>query len=109
MKTITITIEDQPYILEIGENEMENDNLIRKSDKSDIWFHLDKYSGPHFVLHTLGVPIPKRYLNYIGSLFPNYKNGLSKRYSVIYTTIENVKLTATLGTVIPRKTNRIKY
>jgi len=109
MKTITITIDDRDYVLEIGENQRENDHLIRKSEKRDLWFHLDKYSGPHFVLHTMGDPIPKRYLNYIGSLFPHYKNGLSNRYTVIYTEIENVKMTTVPGTVIPHRSNTIKY
>uniref|UniRef100_A0A6C0H8B4 NFACT RNA-binding domain-containing protein n=1 Tax=viral metagenome TaxID=1070528 RepID=A0A6C0H8B4_9ZZZZ len=109
MKTITITIQDRDYILEIGQNQQENDNIIRNSQPRDLWFHLDNYSGPHFVLHTFGDPIPKRYLNYIGGLFPNYKNGLARRYSVIYTEIENVQMTNTPGTVIPHKTKKIKY
>lgn len=109
MKSTTITIDDRDYVLEIGQNQKENDFLIRKSASRDLWFHLDNYSGPHFVLHTMGNPIPKRYLNYIGSLFPHYKNGLSNRYSVIYTEIQYVKLTSIPGTVIPHKTKSLSY
>jgi predicted ribosome quality control (RQC) complex YloA/Tae2 family protein len=97
------------YLVEIGESQQENDQLIRKSKPGDLWFHLDKYSGPHIVLHNAGAEIPKRYLNLIGGLFPDYKRGLAKKYTVIYTEISNLKLTKILGTVIPNKTRTIKY
>lgn len=114
MKLVTIASEFQEMFLEIGENQQENDVLIRKSDPNDIWFHLDNLSGPHFVLHTKDAlsnkrHLNKRHLNYIGSLFRQYKNGLPKRYNVIYTEIKNIKLTDTIGMVIPTKVRIIKY
>ena len=35
------------YTIKIGRNEKENDELIRKSDKNDLWFHLEDNPSPH--------------------------------------------------------------
>lgn len=109
MKVEKILIDDKEYELLIGENQNENDLIIKNSRQNDIWFHLQNMSGPHFVLKSNGDCIPKRYLNKIGSLFPNYKSGLSYHYNVIYTSIKNVKLTNIPGKVIVSKTNKISY
>jgi predicted ribosome quality control (RQC) complex YloA/Tae2 family protein len=93
----------------IGKNQKENDNIIKISNPNDIWFHLESISSPHIILITEDLVIPKRILNYIGTLFAKYKNNLPNRYNVIYTEVKNVKLTNVLGTVIPRNTKTIKY
>jgi predicted ribosome quality control (RQC) complex YloA/Tae2 family protein len=62
----------------IGKNQYENDQLIKNSAQNDLWFHLDNLSGPHFVLQTYGYDIPKRILNYIGTLFREHKKGLGR-------------------------------
>ncbi len=110
MKIIQIYVEenDKNYDLVIGQNQNENDKIIKSSSSNDIWFHLDKLSGPHFVFKTQTDEIPKKYLNQIAVLFREYKNGLPNRYTVIYTYIKNVKLTNTPGLVIPCKTKNIK-
>ena len=110
MKTITIIIDesDKDYILQIGENQYENDNLIKTNSQNELWFHIDNTSGPHFVLQNRGDSIPKRYLNYIAGLFPNYKSNLTKRYNVIYTEIKNVKLTNVPGQVTVSNVKLIK-
>ena len=102
MKTIEIYVEenDKNYDLVIGQNQNENDKIIKTSSPNDIWFHLDKLSGPHFVFKTQ--------TDQIAVLFREYKNGLPNRYIVIYTCIKNVKLTNTPGLVIPCKTKSIK-
>lgn len=110
MKTITIIVDenDKEYILQIGENQNENDTLIKTNNQNDLWFHIDNISGPHFVLKNGGDSIPKRYLNYIAGLFPNYKSNLTNRYNVIYTEIKNVKLTKVLGQVTVNNFKKIK-
>ena len=90
------------------EHNNSNNTIIKTSNKNDIWFHLDKISGPHFVLQNNGDTIPKRYLNNIANMFPNFKSNLSNRYTVIYTEIKNVKLTTTPGQVNVSKTKTIK-
>lgn len=100
---------DKDFSILIGKNQNENDMLIKKSDPNDIWFHLENISGPHIILVTENKKIPKRILNYIGTLFREHKNNLQSNFSVIYTLIQHVKLTKIPGTVIPVNTKRIKY
>ena len=104
MKVIEIYVEemDRVYQLCVGQNKNENDKLLRTSAQSDVWFHLENQSGPHMILKTNGETLlPKRYINYISSLFREYKNNLGRRYTVIYTEVKNVKLTNEPGMVIP--------
>jgi predicted ribosome quality control (RQC) complex YloA/Tae2 family protein len=105
MKSIDIYIEEngKSYQLLIGQNKNENDRLLKTSSQTDLWFHLDKQSSPHMILKANGehlTNIPKRYINYIGSLFREYKNNLGSKYHVIYTEMKNVKLTNEPGLVI---------
>lgn len=109
MKIEKIIINDQEYDIVIGQTQQENDIIIKQSKQNDIWFHLDKISGPHIILRCNGDEIPKRYLNYIGLLFPLYKRGLSKNYNVIYTKIKNVKLTNIPGQVTVSKTKQLRF
>lgn len=111
MKKVEIFIEETAkiYILSIGQNQQENDSVVRYAHPDDLWFHLDgNISSPHFVLSTKGDDIPKRYINMIAGMFIQYKKGLGRRYSVIYTRIKNVKLTSIEGTVIPRNIKIVK-
>lgn len=100
---------DKNFSISIGRNQYDNDTLIKKSNPNDIWFHLDNISGPHIVLHTDNLIIPKRTLNYIGTLFQQYKSNLPKKYTVIYTCIKNIKTTKTPGSVNASNTKRISY
>ena len=109
MKIEKIDIDDKQYEIIIGQNQLENDEIIKRSNQNDIWFHLDKKSGPHIILKSNGDIISKRYLNYIGTLFTTYKNKLPNNYTVIYTDIKNVKLTTQPGKVIVSKTKKIHY
>lgn len=110
MKTLDIYVEenDKTYRLIVGQNQKENDQILRACDQNDIWFHLENISGPHFILQNGGDTIPKRYLNQIAMMFREFKNNLSNRYSVIYTELKNVKLTKTPGEVLTVKTKTIK-
>lgn len=109
MKIETIDIDDKKYEIIIGQNQLENDNIIKNANQNDIWFHLDNLSGPHIILKSNGDIISKRYLNYIGTLFTTYKNKLPNNYTVIYTDIKNVKLTSQPGRVTVSKTKKIYY
>lgn len=113
MKTIPLYIDewDEEINLMVGQNKFENDHLIRTSQPNDLWFHLENLSGPHFVLKLseFNQKIPKKYLNKVGGYFRDFKTGLSSNYHVIYTEIQNVTLTNELGSVIPKKTKRIKF
>ena len=110
MKTLTIYVDenDKDYELLIGQTQMENDKILKLCDQNDTWFHLDKISGPHFILRNGGDVVPKKYLNQIAVLFQDFKTNLPNRYSVIYTELKNVKLTKTPGQVVTSKTKTIK-
>ena len=102
MKNINLVDDNEEHMeLLIGQNQKENDQLVRSSHPMDLWFHLDDISSPHFILRCNGKSVTKTQLKYIASLFSQYKKGLGRRYKVIYTEIKNVKLTKTLGTVVP--------
>ena len=64
----------------IGENAQENEELINKSAKNDLWFHLKDYSGPHLVLKindpsaNTKLTITKRILNYCANLVKLHSN-----------------------------------
>lgn len=110
MKIVKITVDETgcEYDLLIGQSQSENDIILKTSEQNDTWFHLDKFSGPHFVLRNGGDTIPKRYLNTIAGLFSQFKTGLPNRYTVIYTHLKNVRLTKTPGLVIPSNTQTIR-
>lgn len=105
MKIEWICIEETgiEYDLYIGENKFENDKIIKMSNGNDLWFHLEKFSSAHIVLKTNGDNIPKKYIKEIATKFSYNKKGLSKKYSVMYTEIKNVKLTENPGEVIVKK------
>ena len=107
--TIYVPENEKEYTLLIGKTQKENDLIVKSSNQNDTWFHLDKLSGPHLVLQNNGDNIPKRYINYIGTLFKEHKSNLPNRYTVIYTQIKNVKLTDTLGMVNVSNTKKISY
>ena len=103
-----IEIEDKEYTILIGKNSKGNEEIIKLSNQNDMWFHIDNISSPHIILQNNGDIISKRYLNFIATMFQEYKNNLPKRYNIIYTEVKNVKLTSKLGTVNISNTNKIK-
>jgi predicted ribosome quality control (RQC) complex YloA/Tae2 family protein len=110
MKTESIYIEesDKIYTVLIGQNAAENEQIIKASNPNDLWFHFENCSGPHVVLQNDGNDIGKRYLFQVAiKLFEN-KPKVPKNQKVIYTEIKNVKLTKTLGTVIPKNIRILK-
>ena len=110
MKELKILVDenDKEYNLMIGQTQLENDTIIKSCDQNDLWFHLDKISGPHIILQSHGDKIPKRYFNQIATLFREYKTNLPNRYSVIYTELKNVGLTNTPGQVTVKNTKIIR-
>ncbi len=107
------TFNDQSYILLIGENRKENDQIIKESEKDDIWFHLENISGPHFILQKskgIGeIELDSKTLNEIGILFKEYKTNLPIKYNVIYCKLSNIKLTKTAGLVEIINNKSLKY
>jgi predicted ribosome quality control (RQC) complex YloA/Tae2 family protein len=104
-----IEIGDKTYDIYIGRSAKGNERIIKMSHPESLWFHLNNISSMHIVLESSGDDIPKRYINEVASKLFQYKNNLPKNVNVIYTKVKNVKLTNTLGTVIPTNTKLIKF
>lgn len=111
MKEHYIEVDGKEYTIFVGRDKNENDKLLKESAQNDLWFHLEDQSSPHIVLKNdfCEAKVPKRCLNYVGTLFQHYKGKLAKHYTVIWTEIKNVKCTDEPGTVIPSKLRKIRY
>jgi predicted ribosome quality control (RQC) complex YloA/Tae2 family protein len=108
-KTEYIEIGDNTYSIFIGRNAKGNEQIIKISHPESLWFHLNNISSSHIILESNGDDIPKRYINEVASKLFQHKTNLPKNVNVIYTKVKNVKLTNTLGTVIPTNTKLIKF
>ena len=90
----------------VGNNATENFSIIDASKDSDIWFHVKDYSSCHVVASIPeDVKLTKKDIKYI------IKQGavLCKKYSkysnirdlaIIYTTMNNIKKTDVIGSVL---------
>jgi predicted ribosome quality control (RQC) complex YloA/Tae2 family protein len=108
-KVDTIEIEDRIYDIYIGKNAKGNEEIIKKCHPESLWFHLNNISSAHIILESKGDDIPKRFINQVASILFNTKTNIPYKSNVIYTQVKNVKLTNTLGTVIPSKTKLLKF
>lgn len=107
-KTEYIEIDDKIFPIFIGRNAKGNEQIIKISHPESLWFHINNISSAHIILESRGEDIPKRYINQVALKLFEYKKNLPKNSNVIYTKVKNVKLTNTLGTVIPSNTKLIK-
>lgn len=91
------------YTILIGENQAENDNLVRTSNPDDYWVHISGYPSAHGVIKNpqkerIGIKPIKRVCSIIKS--KNTKCKSIKNLVFDYTKIKNVVPTDTLGRVI---------
>lgn len=96
------------FVVLVGENALENDNLVRNAAPEDIWLHLENMSSAHIVIKCVGLVPPKRVINIAAGFFRDIQKKVVGRYNVIWTEIRNVRLTQTPGCVITSKTRKIK-
>ena len=93
--------ENNPIV--IGENQLDNDQIISKSKQTDIWFHLANLPSCHVILScNKKHPVTKEMINYcaiLTKLHTKYKN---RKVKVNYTTIKNIRKTDTKGKIIIR-------
>ena len=105
----TIDIDNKEYTILIGKNARGNEQIIKMSHQESLWFHFDNISSAHIILQSNGDIIPKRYINAVAAKLFEYKKSAPRNSNVIYTQVKNVKLTNTLGTVIPKNKKIIKF
>lgn len=109
MKNTTIVINDKEYTVVIGENKLDNENVVKTSRRNDTYFHFNNISGPHVVLRNNGDIISKKYLIEVAKLLFLYKKNAPKNSGVLYTDVKNVVLTEEIGSVILHKTKLLKF
>ena len=88
--------------IKTGKNASENWELIVKSDKNSVWFHLTSFSSPHTVLNMLYGEIPNKEHIITAS---NICKAASKQRNtrniyISYTPISNLKKGPEIGSVI---------
>lgn len=97
------------YHIRLGKNQLENDNIIRTSPQSALWFYLKDFPSAHAVVTNIMTPgkydnaVVNRAANLVKD---NAKQGVNnlQKVSVNYLPIKNVKRTEIVGQVILTKT-----
>ena len=46
-------IYNEKYSIQVGGNQLENDELVKKSSQKSLWFHLDGVPSAHGILTTI--------------------------------------------------------
>lgn len=86
------------YTIRVGKSAKENTELVEKSNKSDIWFHLSDSPSCHVVLETNAMKVPRQVITRCAYICKVYSSAHNSK--VIYTKIENVQTTKIPGQVI---------
>lgn len=91
-------------IIKIGQNAIENTQIIKESSESDIWFHLAKFPSCHVIISSSEeYPATNIMINYcINLVKQNTKYKKLPRLKVNYTLIKNVICTDVPGKVMIR-------
>jgi predicted ribosome quality control (RQC) complex YloA/Tae2 family protein len=97
----------EDYTIFVGNNAVENWDLIKSSKQRDIWLHLDAFSSPHVVIiydEDKDKEIPRNVIRHAAILCREYsKHNNKKGIKVMYTDIKYVKLGIEVGEAIARK------
>ena len=89
-------------IILIGENQQENDDLVKNNEKSDYWFHLSNLPSCHLILKTSKPSKSEiKECAELVKLYTKYKN--YHKLKVDYLSLKYITRTNTLGKVILKK------
>jgi predicted ribosome quality control (RQC) complex YloA/Tae2 family protein len=100
------------YHIRLGKNQQENDNIVRTSPQTALWFHLKDFPSAHAVVTNIAKPgaYDKEVVIRAATLVKdNAKQGVNnlQKLSVNYLPIKNVKRTEIPGQVILTKTPKM--
>ena len=104
-------IENDNYIIKCGQNQNENDQIIRSSDDDSLWFHLDKMPSPHVVMEKKDTDYEwtKGDYNLAASICKMNSKAKNWTVNIIVTKISKLKLCDIKGQVdIIGKVKKIK-
>jgi predicted ribosome quality control (RQC) complex YloA/Tae2 family protein len=110
MEKIIYTFNNIEYNIVIGKNKYKNWEIIDSSKETDIWFHVENESSCHVILETnISLSqIPRQVLKRCACLCKsNSKSKILQKCPIIYTTINNIVKTDTVGQVVSQNTRRI--
>jgi len=93
-------------IIQIGQNAKENDQLVKKANQNDLWFHLQGMSSPHVILKASKGLDPPSELIHLAACQVKFHSKMKKNASKIkvnYLQAKYVKRTSTPGLVTLQK------
>jgi predicted ribosome quality control (RQC) complex YloA/Tae2 family protein len=102
----TFCFNDDTYIILIGKNKNENNDLIDGADKDDMWFHVQDIPSCHVLLkHHINVKkYPQQVIKRCAYLCKIHSNAKTlQKCNIIYTTVSNITKTNHIGEVIAEK------
>jgi len=116
MKEINLSIPNKKETITyiIGQNKLENDEIITLSNPEDVWFHISNNTPSCHVIakvSDLNSKLSKKERNYIikhgGLLCKQYTNNVksSSNIEFVYTQVKNVEKTDIPGKVIISEEN----
>ena len=80
------------FVILVGKNNRQNDELVRNASPNDIWLHAHEIPGAHVIIKTGGRKVKEETLEYAASLAAGYSRGKdSGRVAVDYTLAKFVK------------------
>jgi predicted ribosome quality control (RQC) complex YloA/Tae2 family protein len=102
------------YHIRLGKNQQENDNIVRTSPQTALWFHLKDFPSSHAVVTNIVKPsiYDKEVIIRAATLVKdNAKQGVNnlQKLGVNYLPIKNVKRTEILGQVLLTKSPKTIY
>jgi predicted ribosome quality control (RQC) complex YloA/Tae2 family protein len=110
MENVIYIFDNIEYNIIIGKNKFKNWEIIDSSKKTDIWFHVENESSSHVILQTDShlSQIPRQVIKRCACLCKcNSKSKGVQKCPIIYTTLNNIVKTDTIGQVVSQNTRRI--
>jgi predicted ribosome quality control (RQC) complex YloA/Tae2 family protein len=98
-------IYNEKYTIQVGGNQMENDELVKKSSQKSLWFHLDGMPSAHGILTSIyGDKPTKDAINYVASIVKQH----SKLKDMRRVRVQYIELSKVRRTNVPGKVTLVK-
>ena len=98
-------IYNNKYSIQVGGNQFENDELVKKSSQKSLWFHLDGVPSGHGILTSIHDDKPtKDAIKYIASIVKQH----SKLKDMHRIRVQYIELSKVRRTNVPGKVTLIK-
>lgn len=112
MKEEQFSFDGINYSIKIGRCRKENDDLVKTSAKTDIWFHVDGAPSAHVILSNEGLlnTIPKQVIKRCACLCKSNSSSKSEsKCGIIYSMLANVFPTEIEGQVTINGVRKIVF